>query len=59
MKCFTQYTRLSPDTINGEKLVVTATYSSFDKSEIDELEKKLNDTIAFGIQADVELKGER
>ena len=53
MKCFTQYTRGNPNTINGEQLIVTAIYSSFNKEEIDALEKKLSETIAFGVLADV------
>ena len=53
MKCFTTYTRDNPSTINGEQLTVTARYSSFNKEEIDALEKKLKETIAFGILADV------
>ncbi len=33
--------RNMPSTMNGESITLTITYSSFDKNEIDELEKQL------------------
>lgn len=38
MKCFTSYARFNADTINGETLVVTQRYTTFDKQEMDAYE---------------------
>lgn len=56
MKCLTQYRRELPDTVNGEKITVTTTYSSFDIEEIDNLERQLREKIQSGII--YELEGE-
>ena len=42
MKCFTSYQRFNADTINGETLVVTQRYTTFDTQEMDAYE---NDVI--------------
>ena len=49
MKCFTQYRRELADTVNGEKIIVTTIYSSFDKEEIDNLEEQLKEKIQSGL----------
>ena len=41
MKIFESWKRNSPDTISGESITVTITYSSFDKLEIDDFESTL------------------
>lgn len=38
MKCFTSYARFNADTINGETLVVTQRYTTFDSIEMDAFE---------------------
>lgn len=48
MTSFTQFQRCEPDTISGEKIILTQTFSSFDKQEIDRLEKMLRETIGSG-----------
>ena len=42
MKCFTSYARFNADTINGETLIVTQRYTTFDTQEMDAYE---NDVI--------------
>ena len=41
MKVYQSCKRNDPDTVNGESITVTIVYSSFDKAEIDELEKQM------------------
>lgn len=53
MKCFTSYQRLNPDTINGETLVVTQRYTTFDTQEMDAFENSLRATIGSGIVAEI------
>lgn len=50
MKCFTSYERHNPNTVNGETIVVTQVYSSFDKKEIDVLENDLRLSIGDGVK---------
>lgn len=40
-----QWRRLDPNTVCGEKLEVTITYSSFDAKEIDELQENIPNVI--------------
>lgn len=41
MKVVQSWKRNSPDTVTGESITLTVLYSSFDKEEIDELEKNM------------------
>ena len=41
MKIFQSWKRNKPDTLTGESITVTIVYSSFDQSEIDELQERL------------------
>ena len=41
MKMYQSWKRNEPSTVSGESITVTITYSSFDKSEVDELEKRM------------------
>ena len=41
MKVFQSYKRNKPSTAGGYSLTVSITYSSYNQSEIDEIEKKL------------------
>lgn len=41
MKIYGRWKRNMPDSVFGETITVTITYSSFNKEEIDELEKKM------------------
>ena len=50
MKCFTSYERHNPNTVNGETIVVTQVYSSFDKKEMDVLENDLRLSIGDGVK---------
>lgn len=50
MKCFTSYERHNPNTVNGETIVVTQVYSSFDKKEMDALENDLRLSIGDGVK---------
>ena len=49
MRNFISYSKPKLDTVNGYKIAVTYTYSSFDKEEIAELEKYLKDKIGDGL----------
>jgi hypothetical protein len=55
MKVLVTWERLAPDTVGGDKLRVTTTYMSFDKDEIDKLERNIGETTAFIID---NIKGE-
>ena len=41
MKIYQSWKRNESDTMKGESITVTIVYSSFDKAEIDELEKQM------------------
>ena len=41
MKIYQRWKRNEPDTVTGESITVTITYCSFDRAEIDELQKKM------------------
>ena len=56
MKCFTSYARFNPDTIQGERLVVTYNYSTFDTEEMDSFEEAIRNTIGSGIRTEFEFK---
>lgn len=49
MKSITTFERLMSTTADGELIKVTTIYSSFDKEEIDNLQKELQKTIGAGI----------
>lgn len=49
MKCFTSYRRFNADTINGEKLVVSITYTTFNSEEMEKLEESIRNTIKSGV----------
>ena len=57
MKCFTYYERHNPNTVNGETIVVTQIYSSFDKEEMDVLENDLRLSIGDGVNMDFKYVG--
>jgi len=57
MKLLIQYKRENPDTILGEKIIITQIYSSFDKEEIDKVEQYCKENIGDGLVT--ELKGEQ
>lgn len=54
MRVLTMYRRLDPSTVTGEQIVVVTTYSSFNKEEIDTLEKELEKTIGSGVISESE-----
>ena len=41
MKIYQSWKRNEPDTMTGESITVTIVYTSWDKSEIDDLQKKM------------------
>lgn len=49
MKCFTSYRRVDADTINGEKLIVSTIYTTFDSEEMEKLEESIRNTIKSGV----------
>ena len=49
MKCQITWRRLNPDTVNGYQLEVRSMYYSYDKREIDLLEKDMMRIIPSGI----------
>lgn len=53
MKVTTTFSRLSPDTIQGEKVAILTVYSSMNKQEIDELEQSLYQTIGTAVVSEV------
>lgn len=55
MNCTIRYERLQPTTVCGESIKVTYLYSSYNKDEIDALEKKLEGSIG----AAMVIKGEK
>ena len=56
MKCLISFERKEPDTIVGEKLVLKHTYTTFDKEEMDMLEKSFWDQYHSGIMAEFDIK---
>ena len=55
MKCLITYSRLNADTISGERIIVTQTYSTFDSEEMDRLEDYLRGNIASGIMTEYDI----
>lgn len=41
MKIYQTWKRNEPSTVSGESITLTTVYTSFDKSEIDDLEQKM------------------
>ena len=58
MKVHTQFQVLEPDTINGNRVQVVTTYSSFDETEINIIADKFRNEIGAGIIGTIELKKE-
>ena len=59
MKCFTSYARFNADTINGETLVVTSRYTTFDTQEMDAFENEyIRKTIGSGVMTEFEFPKE-
>ena len=58
MKCFTSYKRCSADTINGESIIVSTRYSTFDKQEMDTFEGNLKQTIGSGVMTEIKPESE-
>lgn len=59
MKCFTSYARRDADTINGETLVVTSRYTTFDSMEMDAFEDGvIRPTIGSGVMTEFEFPKE-
>ena len=58
MKVHTQFQVLEPDTINGNRVQVVTTYSSFDEIEINIIADKFRHEIGSGIIGTIELKKE-
>lgn len=58
MKCFTSYQRLNADTINGETLVVTQRYTTFDKQVMDDLEESIRAAIGYGVMTEYKNENE-
>jgi hypothetical protein len=52
MKCFTSYQRQNADTINGETLVVTYRFTTFDVDEMNEFEKDMQTRIGCGVSSE-------
>lgn len=49
MRVYTTWRRLKSDTINGDGLMVTTIYTSYDKTEIDALEEKAKEQVGTGL----------
>lgn len=45
----TTYKRMNPDTVNGNMIILQTVYSSFDRDEIDALEKTFKKNIGTGL----------
>lgn len=59
MKCFTSYARFNADTINGETLVITQRYTTFDTQEMDAYEENIvRKTIGSGVMTEFEMPKE-
>lgn len=50
--------RLPPSTIGGETLILESVYTSYDKSDIDRIQKQYEDVIGGGTIQQFELKGQ-
>jgi len=59
MKVHTQFQVLKPDTINGNRVQVVTTYSSFDETEINIIADKFRNEIGAGIIGTIELAKEQ
>ena len=55
MKCFISYQRANADTINGETLIVSQRYSTFDKAEMDRLEDYLKSSMGCGVSVEYDI----
>ena len=55
MKCFISYRRANADTINGEALIVSQRYSTFDKAEMDRLEDYLKSSMGCGVSVEYDI----
>jgi len=55
MKVFITYKPIEVSTAQGYAVAVTKVYSSFDKSEMDELEKYLSENIKSGLSFDAQI----
>ena len=55
MRCFISYRRDNADTINGETLIVSQRYSTFNKAEMDRLEDYLKSSIGCGITVEYDI----
>ena len=53
MKVTTTFSRLNPDTVQGEKIAILTVYSSMNKGEIDELEQSLYQAIGSGVVSEI------
>lgn len=49
MKVATTFERLTPTTADGHIIKISTYYSSYDKAEIDKLQKDLQNTIGTGL----------
>ena len=58
MKKVIVYERLNPTTYDGEIIKVTTFFSSFDKTEIDKLEEKLENIIGTALVSEFILEDE-
>ena len=58
MKSFTSYRRVNADTINGEKLIVSTIYTTFDSEEMEKFEESIRNTIKSGIMVEYEAESE-
>ena len=54
MKVSISWRRDKPDSVNGEKLIVTQTYSSFNQAEINSMERTLQLQYGNGVVAEYE-----
>lgn len=48
MESMINYQRLNPDTVNGEMLVITITFSTFNYEEMNEFEKSIKEKLGYG-----------
>ena len=58
MKCFTSYRRVNADTINGEKLIISTIYTTFDSEEMGKLEESIRNTIKNGVMVEYNAESE-
>ena len=59
MRSYTSYQRLVSDTIDGEILVVTTRYTTFDKAEMDVVEEIMRRTIGSGVMTEIEAEEDK